>query len=157
MVTTNKYEKMKDEKGNIVGLAMILINPENKILIGKRREYVLDVNGKLCFPGGHLENWESKLVGTLRETEEETGLTPDDYGLIDLEPFADIPHIGDDGNPYVTFFYRANYNSRNRPIVMEPEKHAWWNFYSWEEIKKAEDELFRPLIELIKLNRNPIE
>ena len=65
---------VKDEHGNIIGLAMILINSERKSLIGKRREYLLDVDGKLGFPGGHQEDNETKLAGTWRELEEETGI-----------------------------------------------------------------------------------
>jgi 8-oxo-dGTP diphosphatase len=55
----------------LVGLGVIIVNKDGKILIGKRK-------GKhapyYSIPGGHLENGETFEDGAKREIKEETGL-----------------------------------------------------------------------------------
>jgi len=150
---------MKDSQENIIGLAMILLKQdEKKILIGKRRNGMSDVTGKLGFPGGHLQDNETPRKGCIREIEEETGLTLEDYKLIDETPFAKVYHSEDDGKrKYVTLYFRADYTSKARAVVTEPEKCVWWNWYSMEEIKKAEEELFAPVREFIRQGYNPFK
>src|SRR5689334_12292482 len=54
------------------GLGIILLNAENKILLGKRKDCSL-----YGIPGGYLEKFESWHVGAAREIKEETGVIVD--------------------------------------------------------------------------------
>jgi len=56
----------------------------NKTLIMKRAHYKYDKwSGYWNFPGGQGEPNETTYQTALRETEEETGITPDQYKVVD--------------------------------------------------------------------------
>ena len=40
---------------------------------------------------------------------------------------------------------------------MEPEKCAWWNWYSMKELENARDVLFPPVRELISQGYDPFK
>ena len=65
--TVNKLND-KDEL-IIVGVGAIVVNRENRVLIGKRRD-----NGQWCVPGGSLEIGETLKQAAVRELFEETGI-----------------------------------------------------------------------------------
>lgn len=54
-----------------VGLGVIIVNQEGKILVGKRKNSLAP---KYSIPGGHLELGESFEAGSIREVKEETDL-----------------------------------------------------------------------------------
>ena len=54
-----------------VGIGVILVNPEGKVLIGKREGYHAPY---FSIPGGYLEPGESFETAAIREVKEETGL-----------------------------------------------------------------------------------
>lgn len=131
-----------------VGLGVIVIK-ENKVLLGKR----IGASGKgtWCFPGGHLEYFESFAECAVRETKEETGL---DIKLINEIPAA----ITNDCNiiensHYVTLYLMAKYIS-DKPKVAEPDKFERWEWYRWNSFPIP---LFLPVQNLIKQGYNPFK
>lgn len=71
---------MSDEKNRPrVGLGIIIVNSEGKILIGKRQNSHAPY---YSIPGGHLELGETFEQGAIREVKEETDLDIDDVQVI---------------------------------------------------------------------------
>ncbi|MGB7957686.1 MAG: NUDIX domain-containing protein [Minisyncoccia bacterium] len=63
---------MPDTNVPRVGLGVIIVNEDGKILIGKRKGSLAQ---KYSIPGGHLELGETFEAGAVREIKEETDLT----------------------------------------------------------------------------------
>ena len=130
-----------------VGLGVI-IRKDKKVLLGKRK----GAHGEdsWSFPGGHLEMFESLERCAIRETLEETGLKVD---ILDKEysPITTNDFFPEDNKQYITLFVRANY-IKGKPQVMEPNKCEEWKWYDW---KKLPNNLFVPIINLLKTGYNP--
>ncbi|MFA6619662.1 MAG: NUDIX domain-containing protein [Bacilli bacterium] len=63
-------KKIGHEPCLTVGLSVLAIDPQGRILIEKRRD-----NGLYCLPGGSIDYEEKVLDGLKRETKEETGIS----------------------------------------------------------------------------------
>jgi len=130
------------------GISVIILN-KDRVLLGKRKGN--HGAGTWCFPGGHLEYFETLRVGAIREVKEETGL---DIGLIDEYPVATANNIfREEGKHTVTLFLRAKY-LRGEPKIMEPDKCEKWEWFKWDNFPSP---LFVPLNELKKQNYNPFK
>lgn len=82
-----------------VGIACVLINDKNEVLLEKRRD-----NGLYCLPGGSIDLYETVKEGLIREVKEETGLTIDNMELFSIRsgekeifryPNGDVTHYVD--------------------------------------------------------------
>ena len=130
------------------GIGVIILK-EDKVLLGKRKGN--HGSGTWCFPGGHLEYFESLTKGALREVKEETGL---DIDLIDTYPIATTNNIFSDENKHtVTLFLRADYIS-GTPEIKEPYKCEKWDWFEWNNFPSP---LFVPIQELKKQDYNPFK
>lgn len=140
-------------KNNIpkVGLAVIIGNKNNNVLIGKRKG--AHGEGTLGFPGGKLDYFESFVHCGEREVYEETGLK---VKIIDKYPIAVTEDFFERNNKhYVTIFIRARHLS-GEPRVIEPDKCEYWKYVSWNDlVLEKEGPLFLPVKNLIKQNYNP--
>ena len=78
------YDNLKDEDidETVIRIKGLLINSNNEIMLGYSHK-------TYQFPGGHLEEGETKEEGLLREIKEETGIELKD---IVLKPFEKITH-----------------------------------------------------------------
>lgn len=130
-----------------VGISVIVIK-DNKVLLGKRKGS--HGEGKWGFPGGHLELFEDYKTCILREIEEETGL---DIELIDAVPNAVTNDFFPEGKHYITLFLRARWVS-GIPDFKEKNKCENWEWFSWENLP---DNLFMPIINLLKQNYDPFK
>lgn len=122
----------------------ILIIKDWKILIWKRTNTSL-WNNKYWLPWGHLDFWESIVECWIREAKEETWL---DIDLKDIH-ILDFTEDIFEGKHYVTFFMIVE----TFPWTIstpEPDKHKEWIFMKWEDIKKLDDNLLKPLNSLMK-------
>jgi len=107
---------MPDTNVPRVGLGVIIVNKDGKILIGRRRGSHAQ---KFSIPGGHLELGETFEAGAIREIREETNLTIENPVVIavtnNLETFRE------EGKHYISIVLLATRYSgelKNR----EPEK-----------------------------------
>ncbi len=64
-------------------IAVLVVNDEGKILLGKRGEESI-YPGKWCLPCGYIEYDETYLEAALREVKEETGITSLPDGIINV-------------------------------------------------------------------------
>ena len=76
----------KNEKGKIKhSSVLLLIYPENEdihVLLIKRPKHMKHHAGQIALPGGRIEKGETALETAIRETEEEIGITPDQYQIL---------------------------------------------------------------------------
>ena len=118
-----------------VGLGLILINQQGKILIGERQGS--HAAGLMAFPGGGLEFNETLVDGCHREFKEECG-----DAVIKFRKFNDFDYLfvtnnimTQYGKHYVTFFLVADYIS-GEIICVEPEKCKGWNWVFFDDLKQ---------------------
>ncbi|MBU2562419.1 MAG: NUDIX domain-containing protein [Nanoarchaeota archaeon] len=131
-----------------VGLGVIVIQ-EGKVLLGKRKN--AHGGGEWCFPGGHLEFFETLNRCAERETKEETGL---DIEVLDKEAIiATNDFFEKDHKHYITLFVRA-IPKKGFLQVREPHKCEEWKWFKWEELP---ENLFLPIKNLIKQKYNPLQ
>ena len=90
MITTADFIKtfegrtpdIQDAKGRFaVTVPVTDIDGEAHILYELRSKHIDRQPGEVCFPGGEIEPGETPLEAALRETREETGLTPPDIKI----------------------------------------------------------------------------
>ena len=102
-----------------VGSGIIIINPEGKILVGKRKGFV----PMYSIPGGSFEPGEEFESGAIREVKEETDLdikNPKVIGITNnLETFRKT------GKHFMSVILFTN-EFTGQPKVMEPEKCEAW-------------------------------
>jgi ADP-ribose pyrophosphatase YjhB (NUDIX family) len=103
----------------LVGLGVIILNNEGKVLIGKRKGFV----PKYSIPGGNLEPGETFEAGSMREIKEETNLDVKEVTVIgvtnNLETFKET------GKHYISIVSLVTDFSGD-PQLMEPEKCEEW-------------------------------
>lgn len=102
-----------------VGVAAVVEHPDGRLLIQRRAAADADGFGMLSVPGGWLDFGETPEDAAVRETMEETGITVEAEGVIDIVSFED-----DLGRWVVDLFVRCRYIS-GVPTVMEPDKASW--------------------------------
>ena len=129
-----------------VGLGVI-IKRENKVLLGQR--IGSHEEGTWCFPGGHLEFFETLEECALRETREELG---DDFKIVNLSPVTFTNDIfPQEKKHYITLYLTADYQ-KGEAQIMEPDKCLGWDWFYWNNLPNP---LFIPLQNLLKQNYNP--
>ncbi|HEY73518.1 MAG TPA: NUDIX domain-containing protein [Thermoflexia bacterium] len=72
MSETSRYPEI------IVGA--LLVNPQGQILVARYSK----ITGRYAIPGGHVEYGETAAQALVRELEEETGLTPTGFRLLQV-------------------------------------------------------------------------
>ncbi|MDE2038169.1 MAG: NUDIX domain-containing protein [Patescibacteria group bacterium] len=103
-----------------VGLGIIVVNDEGKILVGKRKG---SHARKYSIPGGHLEMGETFEQGAVREMKEETGIDISDPKVIAVT--NNLETYKEEGKHYVSVILLVrNYSGEAR--IMEPEKCEGW-------------------------------
>ena len=117
-----------DNKIVRAGIAVILVNKSNQILLGKR---IGKFNpGVYALPGGKPEYGENPEDTARREIKEETGLKI----IGDLHQFGWVNnYFPQDGSHYITLFYIAR-SFEGELINMEPDKCESWNWYNLDNL-----------------------
>jgi 8-oxo-dGTP diphosphatase len=114
---------------------------ETMVLLGLRKG--AHGAGQWSLPGGHMELGESFLEVCRREVLEETGIT-----IKDIEPLCFTNDIFEtDGLHYVTLFFEAEWDKKQEPKDMEPDRTEKWKWFPLDEVPKG---LFPPLKQAIK-------
>jgi 8-oxo-dGTP diphosphatase len=136
---------MKMKQRPLIGVAVIVVRKDGRVLLGKRRQS--HGAGTWQFPGGHLEQNESIAACAFREVAEETGI-----GIANLRmgPYTnDI--FNTEGKHYVTLFVVADYVS-GTVQVKEPEKCETWQWFEWGRFPEP---WFMPIRNLIQQGFHP--
>lgn len=103
-----------------VGLGIIIVNSDGKILVGKR------IGGhaqKYSIPGGHLDLGETFELGAIREAKEETNLDLENPRVIAIT--NNLETYREEGKHYISVILLANKYSRDLKN-MEPNKCGGW-------------------------------
>jgi len=125
-----------------VGLAAIILNREERVLLGLRKGS--HGAGTWSFPGGALEIGETFDRCIEREVREETGLN-----VTASRPPAHVTndYFPREGKHYVTIFVRCDYQG-GQPQLREPEKCEAWKWYRKEGLPSL-DKLFLPVQKIV--------
>ncbi len=130
-----------------IGVGVMIINKEGKILLGKRKNAHGD--GTWSFPWWHLEFNETVEECAIRETMEETGIT---IKSITMGPFTnDI--FEKEQKHYITLFAICEHDE-GEPKIMEPKKCDGRERFKRDEFPKP---LFLPIVNLKKQGYNPFK
>ncbi len=123
-----------------VGVAVLLINEQNQVLLGKR----LSSHGNSTWapPGGHLEFGETIEQCAARELLEETGLIISEF---EVGPYTNDVFT-ESQKHYITLFMIAHHK-QGIPQVTEPDKCESWQWFDWDTLPEP---LFLPLSNLVK-------
>ncbi|MFA7169487.1 MAG: NUDIX domain-containing protein [Candidatus Paceibacterota bacterium] len=120
-----------------VGVGVLVMNAEGKILLGKRKSKLGE--GTFSLPGGHLEFGETPEECAKRELKEETDLDGSDFEVISLS--NDIAYE----KHYITIGVIVRKFS-GEVKIMEVDKLESWD---WYDVKKLPAPLFFPSAEFI--------
>lgn len=123
-----------------VGLGILVINNQNKLLLGKRK----GAHGaaKWAPPGGHLEFGESFEDCAIREVFEETGLKVSEPKFLAVtNDFFET-----DGKHYISIFMTVIYPEDQIISNKEPDKVDEW---LWFDLNQLPTGLFIPLSHLV--------
>ena len=116
-----------DDKPVRVGTAIILIDDQNRVLLGKRCGKFMP--GVYALPGGKPDFGECPKKAVIRETKEETGLK-----IFDVQEFTWINNFMPQHDMhYVTLFYVSIIYSGTLE-VKEKDKCEKWDWYSQDKL-----------------------
>lgn len=107
---------MNDFKYPRIGLGVIIVNKEGKILVGKRKGGVAP---KYSIPGGGLEMGETFEQGAIREIKEETNLDVQEIKVIAVS--NNLETFRQEGKHYISIVLLATKYSGELKN-MEPDK-----------------------------------
>jgi len=126
-----------------VGIGVIVINPRDEILLGKRTG--AHGEGEWSLPGGHLE-WEESFKGcAAREVLEETGIDISGRHIEQITFTNDI--FPKEDLHYVTLFLRTRLGYFVEAERKEPDKCLEWGWFSIYHLPQP---LFLPLDNLLR-------
>ncbi len=105
-----------------VGLSIVILNPQGKILAGKRKAQ--HGFGTWGLAGGHLEFGETFEEGAIRETLEEVGLE-----LRDIEILCTTNNFFDNRKKHYVTIFLIGHVSDDPPQILEPDKVETWEYF----------------------------
>jgi 8-oxo-dGTP diphosphatase len=113
---------IKKSKNVLVGLGIIILRKDGKVLIGKRSGKFVP---EYSIPGGRLEVGEAFEEGACREVKEETGITITNLKIVNVT--NNIETYKKTGKHYISVNFVST-DFEGRPRVMEKdkcEKYIW--------------------------------
>jgi 8-oxo-dGTP diphosphatase len=113
---------MEEKSRPQVGLGIVIVNDEGKILIGKRKGAHAE---KFSIPGGHLDLGETFEAGAIREIKEETNLDIFEPKVIAVS--NNLETFRTEGRHYISVILLVRKFSGDLR-VMEPEKCDGWEW-----------------------------
>lgn len=121
-----------------VGVGVLVLNPEGKVLLGKRKGKLGEKTYSL--PGGHLEFGETPEQCAARELKEETDIDAKEMEVASLT--NDIAY----DRHYVTIGVLVK-SFEGEPKVMEEDKCESWGWYDLDDLPEP---LFVPSAKFIQ-------
>ncbi|NLR91590.1 MULTISPECIES: nucleotide triphosphate diphosphatase NUDT15 [Flammeovirga] len=107
-----------------VGVGVIILNKEGKVLIGKRKGSHAPY---YSIPGGHLENGETFEEAAIKEVEEETGLHIEHPEVISVT--NNLKTYKEFHTHYISVILLVK-DFVGEPKIMEPDKCESWGWYT---------------------------
>jgi len=118
----------EENKNVLVGLGVIILRKDGKVLIGKRNgEFVPEYS----IPGGSLEAGETFEEGAIREVMEETGMVIKDPKIVGIS--NNLETYKKTGKHYISVNLLAT-DFSGEPQVMEKDKCAGYGWYDPEKV-----------------------
>ncbi|MDH5532943.1 MAG: NUDIX domain-containing protein [Candidatus Pacebacteria bacterium] len=118
---------MKKKDLQPIGTTVIVLNKQNQILMGKRKNGYKE--GQYGLPGGRLDRGERVEEGAKRELEEETGLDANK-----LEYLAVVKEWQEDnGYDFVHFVFICK-DWKGDLQLLEPEKCEKWKWFDLDKL-----------------------
>ncbi|MDD4624926.1 MAG: NUDIX domain-containing protein [Candidatus Paceibacterota bacterium] len=124
---------LENEKKVLVGLGVIILRDDGKILIGKRKGKFVP---EYSIPGGHLDMGETFEEGASREVKEETGMEIKNPKVVSVS--NNLETYKKTGRHYISVNLLAT-EFKGEPKVMEPDKCSG---YIWCDPKKVPEPHF---------------
>ena len=109
-----------------IGIGVLALNNQNKILLGKRKN--AHGSGDWAPPGGHLEFGETPIQCAKRELLEEAGLEL----LSPKELSFTNDMFTEEGKHYITVFVEGKIEGD--PQILEPDKCSEWKWFDWGDL-----------------------
>ena len=133
--------------GVCVGIGIVIINEDNKVLVGKRKNSLAPF---YSIPGGNLEIGETFEEGAIRETLEETGLTIQNPKVISVT--NNLHTFREEGihNVSITMLVK---NFFGKPKPMEPHKCEKWIWVKLDNLPQPHFDASRMSIECYLENK----
>ena len=125
-----------------IGIGILILNPEGKILIGKRKGSHAPY---YSIPGGSLETGETFEAAAIREAVEETGLTIYDPQVINVTNNLDT--FREFGIHYVSITMLVR-DYEGTPQVLEPDKCEGWDWYDPTDLPEPHFDASRAGVQL---------
>ncbi|MBK7128901.1 MAG: CoA pyrophosphatase [Crocinitomicaceae bacterium] len=130
--TSDALKKAENYKLSAVLALVYEQGIDERIIIMERPEYDGNHSGQICFPGGRKEETDyTPLEAALRETYEETGITPDKIEILGALTPVYIPVSNYLVYPFIGYL--------NEPPVFHPDPHEVKAIHSF-----SLTELFKP-------------
>ncbi len=115
----------KPERFKMTVYVIIIIRQENKILLMKRSQSVIN-GGLYAFPGGGVDGSETLMNAIIRESKEELGIILAEEHV----KFVHTMHVKTENNgEYIAFYFETS-TWIGQPSIMEPDKCdelAWFD------------------------------
>lgn len=109
----------------ILGTALLLFAPDNKVLLTKRMKDPF--KGCYAFIGGKIEIGETSKESIMRETIEEIGVELNENYVL---PYGVREYITQDKHIITTYYrYYMNDNEVSKILNVEPHKHEFMDFF----------------------------
>jgi ADP-ribose pyrophosphatase YjhB (NUDIX family) len=124
-----------------VGIGVIIVNDEGKILIGKRQGSHVPY---YSIPGGHLDLGETFEAATIRETKEETNLDISNPKIIAVT--NNLETYRESGKHYISIAVLAK-NFSGELKIMEPDKCEGWQWADPQNIPLPQFDASRQAVE----------
>lgn len=92
-------------------------------------------------PKGHIEEWEAAKDAAIREIEEEAGLPRKDLEVIKFITKLNYTFTAWylDNNPLIdkdVYLFLVRYNWTKKPYFEKKERFIWYNWFTFDELKK---------------------
>lgn len=138
LLSSSDYNRPK------TGLGILILNEENKLLVGKRT----DCN-QYGIPGGYLEKKESWSEGASREIFEEAGIKINYKEIFPLVVYNALDPLSNYHNIAIVLVTKIN--SKQKQVKnMEPHKCEKWEWWDINTMFKNKNDLFFPNRQLIE-------
>ena len=127
------------EQGVKVGVAVILLNEKNELLVG-RRDNVSSGNDSWGLPGGGMEAGELPKETANREMKEETSLKIIDLDKLEFASFTNDSFMEESGEHWITLYFLCRYDNWTGQVKrVEPHKCKEWR---WVDVNNIPEPFF---------------
>lgn len=138
---------MSKERFKITPFSAVILRKDNKILLMKRASSAIS-GGFYAFPGGGIDGAETITTATVREAQEEIGITLDPKDL----KFVHALHVMmENGQEYINFFFQST-KWEGEPKVIEPHKCDGVAWFDIDQLPESIMPTHKHVVNLISKN-----